>query len=247
MKLDNKVAFVTGASRNLGRAIALECARNGADIVVHYSINGELAAEVCEKVRELGRRAIAVQAPVEDYRQLDQAVVAAVATFGRIDVLVNNAGVLVRSLLMVMDIQEFERVIHTNLIGAFNGIKCVARHMIKQRAGAIVNVSSVAGARPMIGQGAYAASKAGLNVLTAVAAKELSRYGIRVNGVAPGAVNTGMINTLPEDVHANYLKMIPQGRYGDPEEVARATVFLASDDASYMTGTTITVDGGMQC
>jgi 3-oxoacyl-[acyl-carrier protein] reductase len=247
MKLEKKIVFVTGAGRNLGRAMALECARCGADVVVHYSRSGAEAEAVVGEIRALGRRAMALQADVSDYAALDRAIGQAVQEFGRLDVLVNNAGVLKRSLLMMMDVAEFASVIDTNLVGAFHGIKAASRHMIKQRGGAIVNISSAAGERGMVGQGAYSASKGGLNVLTGVAAKELARYGIRVNAVAPGAIDTGMIRTLPEDFHAKYLKDIPLGRYGEPEEVARTVAFLASSEASYITGHTLTVDGGLLC
>ena len=247
MKLSGKIVFVTGASRNLGRSIALECAKEGADVIVHC-VNGVADAEaVVEEIKSMGRRAMSVQADVQNYKQFDAAIALTVKEFGRLDVLINNAGLLLRSLLMMMDVADFESVIKTNLVGAFHGMKAASRHMIKQRGGVIINVSSAAGERGMIGQGAYAASKGGLNVLTGVAAKELARYGIRINAVAPGAVDTGMIKTLPDDVHNDYLKLIPQGRYGRPEEIAKSVAFLASDEASYITGTTLTIDGGLLC
>jgi len=247
MKLENKVVFVTGASRNLGRAIALECARAGADVVVHYTRSEGEAREVADEIEALGRRALVVRARVENYAELDAAVVRCVKELGRIDVMINNAGVLLRSFLMMMDVNDFDTVIRTNLNGSFHGIKAASRHMIKQRSGVIINVSSAAGERGMIGQGAYAASKGGVNLLTGVAAKELARYGIRVNGVAPGALDTGMIHALPPEFHEKYLADIPLSRYGAPEEVGRSIAFLASSEASYITGQTLTVDGGLLC
>jgi 3-oxoacyl-[acyl-carrier protein] reductase len=247
MKLENKIVFVTGASRNLGRALAIECAREGADVAVHYSKSEAEAQQVAEEIRALGRRAMVVRADVAEYKELDAAIAACVKEFGRIDVLINNAGVLIRSLLMMMDVKDFESVIKTNLVGTFHGIKAASRHMITRRGGVIINVSSAAGERGLIGQGAYSASKGGINLLTGVAAKELARYGVRVNGVAPGAIDTGMIQDLPDDFRDKYLKDIPLARYGDPAEVGRAVAFLASAESSYITGQTITVDGGLLC
>jgi 3-oxoacyl-[acyl-carrier protein] reductase len=247
MKLENKVVVVTGASRNLGRTIAVECATRGADVVVNYCNSETEAQEVVTEIQSLGRRSVANKADVGDYAQADELLKQVVTDFGRVDVLVNNAGVLRRSLLMMMEPSEFEHVVRTNLLGSFHGTKAVSRHMIKQRGGCIVNVSSLAGQRGWPGQGAYSASKAGVDSLTTIAAKELARYGIRVNGVAPGTVDTGMMHTLPEDVQQGYLRDIPLRRYGAPEEIARGVAFLASDDASYITGHTLTIDGGMVC
>jgi 3-oxoacyl-[acyl-carrier protein] reductase len=247
MQLDKKVVFISGAARNLGRAMALACADAGADVAIHYRSSADAAHELVAEIEAMGRRAFAVAADVGDYAQFDAAVSACVQRFGRVDVLVNNAGVLLRSMLMMMSPQDFETVIRANLLGTFHGMKAVSRHMIKQRGGVIINVSSAAGERGMIGQGAYSASKGGVNSLTGVGAKELARYGVRVNGIAPGAINTGMISALPEDFQDKYVRDIPLGRYGEADEVARVVVFLASSAASYLTGQTITVDGGLLC
>lgn len=247
MRLEGKIVLVTGAARNLGRAIALECAANGAHVAVNYARSADEAQTLVDEIRALGRDACAIQGDVGDYAQTDAMVKRTVAEFGRIDVLVNNAGLLLRSLLMMMEPQDFERVVRTNLLGAFHGVKAASRHMIKQRGGSIVNISSLAGQRGLVGQGAYSSSKAGMDSLTTIAAKELARYGVRVNGVAPGTVDTGMMGQLTEEVQQSYLRDIPLKRYGQPAEIARGVVFLASDDASYITGQTLTIDGGMVC
>lgn len=247
MKLAEKVVFITGAARGLGRAAAVECAREGADVVVHYTRSAGEAAQLVDEIRALGRRALAVQADVGDYPAIDHAITNAVNEFGRIDVLVNNAGVLIRSLLMTMDVADFATVIRTNLIGPFHCIKAVGRHMIKQKSGVIINLSSVAGERALVGQGAYGSSKGGIHVLTGTAAKEFARYNIRVNAVAPGAIDAGMTSSLPEEYNNKYVNDIPLKRYGKADEVAKAIVFLASNESSYITGHVLHIDGGLLC
>lgn len=247
MNLENRVVLVTGASRNLGRFIAIECAREGADVVVNFAKSEVEAEEVASEIRSLGRRSRAIGARVESYAEVEAMVKQVIDEFGRIDVLVNNAGILIRSLLMMMEPSDFSAVVNTNLVGTYHCIKAVSRHMIKARKGSIINISSLAGLRGLVGQGAYSASKGGVNSLTGVAAKELARYGIRVNGVAPGAIDTGMMTVFPEETHQKYLQSIPLARYGLPEEVARVVTFLASDASSYITGQTLTADGGMNC
>jgi 3-oxoacyl-[acyl-carrier protein] reductase len=245
MDLTNRVAVVTGASRSLGREIALELARRGADVVVNYAASAEPAEEVAAEIRGMGRRAFACHAPVQDFAAVKAMMQRAADELGRIDVLVNNAGVLRRSFLMMTSEEDFTETLAINLTGSFHCIKAVSRQMIKQRSGAIVNISSLAGLRGLVGQGAYAASKGGLHSLTVVAAKELSRYGVRVNAVAPGVIDIGMMNDFTAATQKDYLAQIPLGRPGRAEEVSRVVAFLASDDASYITGHVLPIDGGM--
>jgi 3-oxoacyl-[acyl-carrier protein] reductase len=246
MKLENKVVVVTGASRNLGRTIAVECATRGADVVVNYCNSESEAKEVVAEIQSLGRRSVAIKADVGEYAQADELLKQVVTDFGRVDVLVNNAGVLRRSLLMMMEPGEFEHVVRTNLLGSFHGTKAVSRHMIKQRGGCIVNVSSLAGQRGWPGQGAYSASKAGVDSLTTSAAKELARYGIRVNGVAPGPIWTPLIPATGWDDERirTFGSDTPLGRAGQPAELAGAYVYLASEESSYTSGSIVAVTGG---
>lgn len=242
---DGQIALVTGASRGLGRVIALELAAAGADVVVNYAASQEAAEAVAETIRGLGRRAVAVRARVEDEAEVKAMFKRLRADFGRLDVLVNNAGILERSFLMTTESETFQKVLSINVLGAFHCLKAAARLMIRQRAGAVVNVSSLAGLRGLVGQGAYATSKSALHGLTTVAAKELARYGVRVNAVAPGVVDTGMMHDMSGISQEDYLAQIPLGRAAQPEEVARAIAFLASGAASYITGHVLPIDGGM--
>jgi 3-oxoacyl-[acyl-carrier protein] reductase len=245
MNLDGKIAVVTGASRNLGRAIALELARAGADVVVNYAAQADAAEEVAAEIRALGRRALVVGGKVEEFDAMRELMDRTLAEFGRIDVLVNNAGILKRSFLMMMKSEDFAEVLAVNTLGTFNAIKAASRTMVKQRSGSIVNVSSLAGLRGLAGQGAYAASKGAVQSLTTVAAKELGHYGVRVNCVAPAVINTGMMLEFDDKTRSSYLQQIPLGRAGEPEEVGRVVAFLASDAASYLTGLVMPIDGGM--
>jgi 3-oxoacyl-[acyl-carrier protein] reductase len=245
MDLTDKVVLVTGGSRGLGRAIALRCASQGADVVVNYATGREKAEEVAEAVRATGRRSRAIGAKVDDYARVQAMAKEVVDEFGRIDVLVNNAGVLRRGFLMMCAPADFQTVLNTNLTGAFHCIKAVSRYMVQKRSGSIVNISSVAATRGLMGQGAYAASKAALNSLTTMAAREFAAYGIRVNGVAPGCIHAGMMKDFSEQTKADYVASIPLGRYGHADEIGDAVVFLASSAATYITGHLLTVDGGM--
>jgi len=243
--LKEKTALVTGASRGIGRAIALELARNGADVAVNYAGNALAAEEVVAAIEAMGRTAFAIQADVAVSSEAEQMIGAVTERFGKLDILVNNAGITRDNLLMRMKEEEFDAVIATNLKGVYNCIRAVTRPMMKQRSGRIINISSVVGALGNPGQANYAAAKAGVIGLTKSVARELASRGITVNCVAPGFIATDMTDKLSDDVKEALLKQIPLGTLGSPEQIASVVRFLASDDASYMTGQTLHVDGGM--
>lgn len=243
--LTGKKALVTGASRGIGRAIALELAAAGADVVVNYAGSEAAASDVVQRIKELGRESFMVKADVSSAQEVEEMFKQALEAFGRIDILVNNAGITRDNLIMRMKEEEFDQVIATNLKGVFNCVKAATRPMMKQRSGRIINISSVVGALGNPGQANYVAAKAGVIGMTKAAAKELASRGITVNCVAPGFIESDMTDKLPEDMRGQLLQQIPLARMGQPEDIARAVRFLASDDASYMTGQTIHVDGGM--
>ena len=245
MNFAGKTAVVTGGSRGIGRAICEELARGGANVVLCYAGRAEAAQETVTACKALGAKALAVQCNVADEAQVKALMDAAVKEFGRIDILVNNAGVTRDGLVMMMKEADFDAVIDTNLKGTFLCMKAVSRIMMKQRYGRIVNLSSVVGLRGNAGQANYAAAKAGLIGFTKSVAKELASRNIRCNAVAPGCIATDMTAVLGEDAVDAMVKTIPMGRVAQPEEVAKAVLFLASDDASYITGQTLNVDGGM--
>lgn len=245
MNLEGKVAVVTGASRGIGRAIALELARFGASVVVNYNRSADAASEVVATIEEEGGEAVAVQADVGDLDQATRLVQSAIDTFGGIDILVNNAGTTRDQLLMLMSEDDWDTVLRTNLKGIFNCCKAAARKMMRQRSGRIVNISSVSGIAGQGGQTNYAASKAGVIGFTKSLAKELGARNVTVNAVAPGFVPTDLTADLSEDLVQRAIEVTPLGRMGQPEEVAYAVVFLASDMASFITGEVLTVDGGL--
>jgi len=243
--LTGKAALVTGASRGIGRAIAIALAEAGADVAVNFAGSEAAAAETAAAVEALGRKAILLQGNVGKAAEFETIVGKAIEAFGKLDILVNNAGITRDNLIMRMKEEEFDEVIETNLKGVFNGIKAVTRPMMKQRSGRIINISSVVGVLGNAGQANYVAAKAGVIGLTKSAARELASRGITVNAVAPGYIETDMTGKLPQEVRDGILSQVPLGRMGKPEDIASAVVYLASDAASYMTGQTIHIDGGM--
>ena len=245
VSFENKVAVVTGGSRGIGRAICLELAGRGASVVLCYAGNEQAAHETEKACRALGARVTAVKCDVADAQQVKDMMRAVVKEYGRIDVLVNNAGVTRDGFLLMMRESDYDAVLDTNLKGTFLCIKNVVHAMMKQNYGRIVNVSSVTGLRGNAGQANYAASKAGVIGLTKAAAKELAMKNITVNAVAPGFIETDMTAAMTEAAKAATLAMIPAGRLGQAQEVARAVAFLASDDAAYITGQVLAIDGGM--
>ncbi|ANE47508.1 3-oxoacyl-ACP reductase [Paenibacillus swuensis] len=244
-KLEGKVALVTGASRGIGRAIALALAEAGADVAVNYAGSENAAGAVVQAIETMGRKAVKIRADVASAADVEDMMKRVMESFGKIDILVNNAGITRDNLLMRMKEEEFDAVINTNLKGVFNCVKAVTRPMMKQRSGRIINISSVVGVLGNPGQVNYVAAKAGVIGLTKAAARELASRGITVNAVAPGFIETDMTDKLSGETKDALLGQIPLSRLGKPEDIAHAVLFLAGDDSSYMTGQTIHVDGGM--
>ncbi|MEK6454032.1 3-oxoacyl-[acyl-carrier-protein] reductase [Caldifermentibacillus hisashii] len=245
MTLAGKTALVTGASRGIGKEIALELARNGANIVVNYAGNQQLAEQVVDEIRSFGRESIAIQADVANSEAVEQMVKETVNRFGSLDILVNNAGITRDQLLMRMKESDWDDVLNTNLKSVFLTTKAVSRQMMKQRKGRIINIASIVGVSGNAGQANYVAAKAGIIGLTKTAAKELASRNITVNAVAPGFITTDMTDKLPEDVKQELYKQIPLARLGEPKDIANVVTFLASEKSSYITGQTIHVNGGM--
>ena len=245
MLLDGKTALVTGASRGIGRAIALCLAAEGARVAINYAGNVKAAEEVKAIIEAAGGTAILCQADIADSAAVEAMIADVVKEFGAIDILVNNAGITRDTLLMRMKDEDFAKVLDTNLKGVFYCTKAVSKLMMKKRSGRIVNMASVVGLVGNAGQTNYAAAKAGVIGFSKSAAKELASRGITVNAVAPGFIGTDMTADLPESVKEKALSDIPLGRAGQPEDVANAVLFLASEQASYITGQVVHVDGGM--
>ncbi len=243
--LQDRVAVVTGGSRGIGRAIALELARRGARVVVNYQRNAAAAAEVVGAIESAGGYAVALPADVGDAAQAAGLIQETLARWGRVDILVNNAGTTRDQLLLMMSEEEWDEVLRTNLKSVFNCCKAAARPMVRQKYGRIVNISSVSGIAGQGGQTNYAASKAGIIGFSKSLAKELGPRNITVNVVAPGFVVTDLTADLPDDLRRRALEATPLRRMGQPEEIAYAAAFLASDEAAFITGAVLTVDGGL--
>ncbi|HSU79326.1 MAG TPA: 3-oxoacyl-[acyl-carrier-protein] reductase [Candidatus Angelobacter sp.] len=243
--MKGKNALVTGASRGIGRAIALELGRQGVNVAVNYSGSEAKALEVVEELKALGVQSFAVQCNVSQAEDVQDMVKRVVETFGSVDILVNNAGITRDNLIMRMKEDDWDAVISTNLKGVFNTTKAATRPMMKQRQGKIINVASVVGIMGNAGQANYVAAKAGVIGLTKSTARELAPRNVTVNAVAPGFITTDMTSELPAEVKEAMLKEIPLARFGQAEDVAQVVAFLASDASAYMTGQVLRVDGGM--
>ncbi|NLJ40974.1 MAG: 3-oxoacyl-[acyl-carrier-protein] reductase [Clostridiales bacterium] len=245
MDLLGRVALVTGASRGIGRAIAIRLARLGTAVAVNYSSNIDAANEVVNTIESNGGKALLALGDVSDPKQVNSIIESVMEKWGTLDILVNNAGITRDGLLIRMKEEDWDRVVDISLKGVFNCTKAVSRIMMKKRWGRIINISSIAGVAGNIGQTNYAAAKAGVIGFSKSVAKELASRNILVNVIAPGFIDTDMTDALPEEVRKSLLSNIPLGRYGDPEDVASLAAFLASEYSSYITGQVINIDGGM--
>ena len=244
MRLKDKVALITGGARGIGQAIAMTFAREGADIVV-ADVNLEIAQKTASEIESLGRKALALEMDVTNYDLVEAGINKILDKMGKVDILVNNAGITKDNLLLRMSQADWDAVINVNLKGTFNCVKAVCRPMIKQRSGRIISIASIIGLMGNPGQANYAASKAGIIALTKTVAKELASRNINANAVAPGFIQTEMTAKLSEEIKKKMLEAIPLGKLGTPEDVANVCLFLASQESSYITGQTITIDGGM--
>ena len=244
MRLKDKVALITGGARGIGQAIAMAFAKEGADIVV-ADVNLEVAQKTASEIESLGRKALALEMDVTNYEKVEEGINKILDKMGKVDILVNNAGITKDNLLLRMSQADWDAVINVNLKGTFNCIKAVSRPMVKQRSGRIISIASIIGLMGNPGQANYAASKAGIIALTKTVAKELASRNINANAVAPGFIQTEMTAKLPEDIKKKMLEAIPLAKLGTPQDVANVCLFLASDESSYITGQTITIDGGM--
>jgi 3-oxoacyl-[acyl-carrier protein] reductase len=243
--LKNKVALVTGASRGIGRAIALDLAKNGASVAVNFAGSEAKANEVVDEIKANGGNAFAIKADVSNSDDVSQMIKEVISQFGQFDILVNNAGITRDNLLMRMKDTEWDDVINTNLKGVFLCTKGVTRQMMKQRSGRIINIASVVGVSGNPGQANYVAAKAGVIGLTKTTAKELASRNITVNAVAPGFITTDMTDELTDEIKAELLKQIPLAKLGTPSDIANVVTFLASEKSQYITGQTLHVNGGM--
>jgi 3-oxoacyl-[acyl-carrier protein] reductase len=245
MRFEGKVSLVTGSSRGIGRCVALKLAHEGSDVVVNYLEHKKKADEVVDSIKAMGRKVIEIKTDVSDFSQVDQMVKHTLNTLGQIDILVNNAGIYKDKTLKKMGKETWDEVLKVNLDGVFNCTRAAINHMKERKTGRIINISSFVGQTGNVGQANYAASKAGVIGLTKTIARELANYNITVNAIAPGFVDTDMTRILPKDILESILKRIPLGRLATPDEIAHAVLFLASDEASYITGQVINVNGGI--
>ncbi len=244
LSLNERVAVVTGASRGIGRAVALELARHGAAVVVNYNKSPEAAEQVVAEIKAAGGKAAAFQADVSSFQAAQDLIKFAIETFGDLHILVNNAGITKDTLIMMMSEQDWDAVIDTNLKSTFNCSKAAVKHMMRKRYGHIVNMASVSGQMGIAGQTNYSASKAGQIGFTKALAREVASRNITVNAVAPGFVDTEILDAMPPEMLEAALKMVPLGRKATPQEIGYAVAFLASDQAAFITGQVLGVDGG---
>ena len=245
ISLEGKIALVSGASRGIGRAVALKFAECGASIVVNYLSSKEAADSVVNDISNLGGKAIALKSDVSDFNQAQELIKTSIDSFGKLDILVNNAGITRDKLIMLMSEKDWDDVQSTNLKSTFNCSKAAVKHMMRNRYGRIINISSVAGQMGNAGQTNYSASKAGQIGFTKALAREVAARNITVNAIAAGYIETDIWKDVPENMRDAVLTMIPMGRKGFPEEIANAVAFLASDQAAYITGQILGIDGGM--
>lgn len=245
MGMKEKTVVITGGNTGIGRELALAFGMKKANVVVNYIVNEEAAVETVSHIENLGGKAIKVFGDVTKLSDCENIIKEATKAFTKVDILINNSGITRDNLIMRMKEEDFDSVIDVNLKGTWNMCKSVTRHMMKNRSGRIINISSVVGIMGNAGQSNYVASKAGIIGMTKSLAKEFGSRNITVNAVAPGFIETKMTDVLPEDVKENYMKQIPLGRFGSPEDIANACIFLASDNASYITGQVLSVNGGM--
>lgn len=244
MRLKDKIALITGGGRGIGKAIALAFAREGADVVI-ADVNKDSLEATSREIEELGRKSLGLEMDVTSYSKVEEAVNKILDKFGKVDILVNNAGITKDNLLLRMNEADWDAVLNVNLKGTFNCTRALSKPMIKQRKGRIINIASIIGIIGNPGQANYSASKAGIIALTKTSAKELASRNINVNAVAPGFIQTEMTDKLPDSLKQKMKEVIPLDRFGSPEDVAAACIFLASEDSNYITGQTVVVDGGM--